>query len=620
MTNQKIVDYVINTPNNTNPVILKQMLEDVAGSGSLELDTTLSIAGKAADAKAVGDAIDKISGGNADGKAIIDVIELPTENIREDVFYRIPSGSVILDQMVLNTYTVHFVENLPETGLPATNLDQTEGNIYYTVNDGECWGYVDEILSSGLGVPAGWYPGATLLGALGLEYSGVITNILDDPVDGAVRILLGYVVYDHKNGNWTSFKSIGIAGTGVNAEIFNNPNNEASGMFAHAEGNQTSALGHSAHCEGHWTTAASNAQHVQGRNNIIDRDGKYAHIVGNGLGEDLSLASNAHTLDWDGNAWFAKNVFVGGAGQDDPNAVQLATMNEVGVTSWNDLTDKPFYTEKIADKTIFTHEEIFAVEPVDVGTFVGVDYCPAYKFSDTYLDVDSLCKIKITDVIENGVSFNCWIQSVTSFPEMNITIASMNSAALGSIQKSIMGIASVGDDSIYQKGLYFVPLYAATDGQVELQLQITIEIPQEKYHQLSEEYISGIFITRITNKDDILISDKTYSEIKTHAEQGDVCIALMPDGAVLNYCMDNGYSIEFGGMVKKFINDDLSILKLCTLSVNADDNSGRAFLRSSNVFYTSYGLTLKCSYDDTYFGIAVDQEGKLYTQKINTIG
>lgn len=42
------------------------MLKDVAGSGNLELDTTLSVAGKAADAKAVGDAIGKISGGNVD--------------------------------------------------------------------------------------------------------------------------------------------------------------------------------------------------------------------------------------------------------------------------------------------------------------------------------------------------------------------------------------------------------------------------------------------------------------------------------------------------------------------------------------------------------------------------
>ena len=40
------------------------MLKDIAGSGNLQLDTTLTIAGAAADAKAVGDAISKLSGGD----------------------------------------------------------------------------------------------------------------------------------------------------------------------------------------------------------------------------------------------------------------------------------------------------------------------------------------------------------------------------------------------------------------------------------------------------------------------------------------------------------------------------------------------------------------------------
>lgn len=42
--------------------------------------------------------------------------------------------------------------------------------------------------------------------------------------------------------------------------------------------------------------------------------GKYVHVVGNG---DRSARSNAHTLDWDGNGWFAGDVFVGGASQDE---------------------------------------------------------------------------------------------------------------------------------------------------------------------------------------------------------------------------------------------------------------------------------------------------------------
>lgn len=44
MTNQEIVDYVINTPNNTNPVILKQMLKDIAGSDG-NVDYVLPVGG-----------------------------------------------------------------------------------------------------------------------------------------------------------------------------------------------------------------------------------------------------------------------------------------------------------------------------------------------------------------------------------------------------------------------------------------------------------------------------------------------------------------------------------------------------------------------------------------------
>lgn len=62
------------------------------------------------------------------------------------------------------------------------------------------------------------------------------------------------------------------------------------------------ALGDYAHAEGEGTIAAGQAQHVQGRHNIEDTSDIYAHIVGNG---DSTTRSNAHTLDWDGNAWFA---------------------------------------------------------------------------------------------------------------------------------------------------------------------------------------------------------------------------------------------------------------------------------------------------------------------------
>lgn len=80
----------------------------------------------------------------------------------------------------------------------------------------------------------------------------------------------------------------------------------ASGITSHAEGEETKAYGKSSHAEGSFTTASSNYQHVQGKYNIEDKSNKYAHIVGNG--KSGMERSNAHTLDWEGNAWFAGDV------------------------------------------------------------------------------------------------------------------------------------------------------------------------------------------------------------------------------------------------------------------------------------------------------------------------
>lgn len=87
----------------------------------------------------------------------------------------------------------------------------------------------------------------------------------------------------------------------------------ASGNEAHSEGSNTVASGDCSHAEGAATFASGMNQHVQGKYNIEDNSDTYAHIVGNGNSEHTR--SNAHTLDWDGNAWFAGDVFVGGSSQ-----------------------------------------------------------------------------------------------------------------------------------------------------------------------------------------------------------------------------------------------------------------------------------------------------------------
>ncbi len=108
----------------------------------------------------------------------------------------------------------------------------------------------------------------------------------------------------------------------------------ASGNSSHAEGVNTTASGNSAHAEGHGTIASGKSTHVQGEYNINQGGSNnvrstYAHIVGNGTSN--SSRSNAHTLDWSGNAWFAGNIKIGGSGQNDARAKTLATVDDIQI-------------------------------------------------------------------------------------------------------------------------------------------------------------------------------------------------------------------------------------------------------------------------------------------------
>ena len=83
-------------------------------------------------------------------------------------------------------------------------------------------------------------------------------------------------------------------------------NTTASGEKSHAEGWNTTASGNCSHAEGEGIKASTMHQHVQGKFNVEDSSGTYAHIVGNGTSD--TARSNAHTLDWFGNAWYAGTV------------------------------------------------------------------------------------------------------------------------------------------------------------------------------------------------------------------------------------------------------------------------------------------------------------------------
>ena len=121
----------------------------------------------------------------------------------------------------------------------------------------------------------------------------------------------------HAEGNITT-----ASGTGSHVE---GGSTKASGDYSHAEGIGTEASGSYSHAEGRRTKASGDNSHAQGKFNIEDTSSIYADIIGNGTSD--TARSNAATVDWSGNAWFAGDVYTGstsGTNKDD-GSKKLAT-------------------------------------------------------------------------------------------------------------------------------------------------------------------------------------------------------------------------------------------------------------------------------------------------------
>lgn len=80
------------------------------------------------------------------------------------------------------------------------------------------------------------------------------------------------------------------------------------GFCASAGGLNTHAKGKYSKTDGQGTITGSSFQYAHGKYNIEDENSEFAEIVGNGA---TNKRSNAYTLDWQGNGWFAGEVTVG---------------------------------------------------------------------------------------------------------------------------------------------------------------------------------------------------------------------------------------------------------------------------------------------------------------------
>ena len=145
------------------------------------------------------------SGGSGGSGGFIDVLELPTKNIDKNATYRLLTATFIMSGEAVANAKCYCVNGLPEAGEPCTNASASTILAYYNTADGECYGYVDSMLSLALSVPVGWYDAYTLCSALGYDYGGVVWSATTLGRD-AICLLLAKNNYVF-DGVWTNIHS-----------------------------------------------------------------------------------------------------------------------------------------------------------------------------------------------------------------------------------------------------------------------------------------------------------------------------------------------------------------------------------------------------------------------------
>lgn len=150
------------------------------------------------------------------------------------------------------------------------------------------------------------------------EYSIAFGEISEASNEGAVAI--GYGTEATGNGSIALGDHATAGGDGsVALKGMAEGEGSVAGPFGYADGRRSFAMaGANANADysvafGDGIEARGENSFVYGRWNIPDSENKYAHIVGNGTGEYIQEEenvdrSNAHTLDWEGNAWFAGTI------------------------------------------------------------------------------------------------------------------------------------------------------------------------------------------------------------------------------------------------------------------------------------------------------------------------
>ena len=188
--------------------------------------------------------------------------------------------------------------------------------------------------------------------------------------------------------------------------------NVAQGNYSFAEGLYTIAKGIGSHAEGNFTIASNSYQHVQGKYNIEDTENKYAHIVGNG---GVSTRSNAHTLDWKGNAWYQGNVSIEGTPTENNHLVTKKYVDDITESLSN--IDEYITETELEEKGYLTEiptEYITDTELTNKGYITNTELEGKGYITDTELEEEMVFETDILTVNAlGGISANTDLNGLT---------------------------------------------------------------------------------------------------------------------------------------------------------------------------------------------------------------
>lgn len=194
---------------------------------------------------------------------------------------------------------------------------------------------------------------------------------------------------------------------------------KANGYASHAE-NQSIANGNYSHSEGMGTVTTAEGSHVEGKFNIIDENQEFVHIVGNGYND--GNRSNAHTLDWAGNAWFSGNVTIG------PNKQKLATSDLTNIDSeiFKQKAEQAGVSGAVKSVNGKTGEVEISAEDINTYTKdeINAKISSVYKFKGTQtpFNLNNIQGVEIGDVY-NMLSDGTIPSETKSYPVSVVEIA-----------------------------------------------------------------------------------------------------------------------------------------------------------------------------------------------------